>query len=285
MNTTAEKETEKTNHIVQIDVEGLISNKNPRLLKILPKFVISYLKRIIHQDEMNEFLKTNSDVYDIEFANRIIKLFNTNIRIVGEENIPKTGNPIVVSNHPLGGLDGIALISTVGKYRNDILFPVNDLLLYLQNLNGVFLPINKHGRNTSDAVREFDQAFSSPSNLILYFPAGMCSRKIKGKIVDLEWKKTVITKARKYNRPIVPVYFEGRNRNFFYNLANLRKFLGIKANFEMLYLADEMFHQHNKTFTLCFGKPIPAETFTREKTDAQWADWLREETYKLKQNI
>ena len=267
---------------VQIDVEGLIRAKNPRLLKLLPRFIVSYLKRIIHQDQINEFLLANKEVYDIDFADNILKMFNTKIKIVGEENIPKDGNPIVVSNHPLGGLDGIALISTIGKYRNDLVFPVNDLLLYLQNLNGVFLPINKHGRNSSDAVREFDQAFAAKDNLLLYFPAGMCSRKIKGQIVDLEWKKTIITKSKKYKREIVPIYFEGRNRNFFYNLSNLRKFFGIKANIEMLYLADEMYHQYNKTFTIYFGKPIAAETFTREKTDVQWAAWLREEVYKLK---
>lgn len=273
----------KDNEIIQIDIEGVIKAKNPRLLKALPRFVIRYLKRIIHQDVMNKFLVENNEVYDIDFANKVIELFNTKIVIVGEENIPKDGNPIIVSNHPLGGLDGIILISTMGKYRNDLVFPVNDLLLFLRNLNGIFLPINKHGRNPSEAVRIFDQAFASKTNALLYFPAGLCSRKIKGKIVDLEWKKTVITKAKKYQRDIVPIYFEGRNRNFFYNLSNIRKFFGIKANIEMLYLADEMFHQYNKTFTIYIGKPIPAETFTREKTDIQWAEWLKNKVYKLKE--
>lgn len=272
------------NEVIQIDVEGLIGSKNPKLLKLIPRFILRYVKRVIHQNEINDFLRKNNDVYNLDFANNILEMFNTSIKIVGEENIPRDGNPIIVSNHPLGGLDGIALISTVGKYRNDLVFPVNDLLLYLRNLNGIFLPINKHGRNSSDAVREFDNAFASKENALLYFPAGLCSRKIKGKIVDLEWKKTVITKAKKYQRDIVPVHFEGRNRNFFYNLANIRKFLGIKANIEMLYLPDEMYHQYNKTFTITFGKPISAATFTREKTDAEWAIWLKEEVYKLKQN-
>lgn len=282
-------DTELTNsstkpEIIQVDVEGLINAKKPRLLKILPGFVISYLKKIIHQKEMNVFLRENNEVYDIDFANSALRLFNTNVVVVGAENIPTDGNPIFVSNHPLGGLDGIALISTIGKYRNDLVFPVNDLLLYLRNLNGIFLPINKHGRNTSDAVREFDSAFASKENAVIYFPAGMCSRKRKGEIKDLEWKKTIVTKAKKYQREIIPIYFEGRNRNFFYNLSNLRLFFGIKTNIEMLYLADEMFHQKNKTFTIYFGKPIPAETFTREKTDVQWASWLKEIVYKIKQN-
>lgn len=279
--TTINSSNEK--EVIQIDVDGLLKAKNPRLLKIVPRLLLSYIKRIIHQDEINDFLRKNNEVYNLDFANNALEMFKTKIRIVGEENIPRDGNPIIVSNHPLGGLDGIALISTVGKYRQDLVFPVNDLLLYLRNMNGIFLPINKHGRNTSDAVREFDSAFASKENALLYFPAGLCSRKIKGKIVDLEWKKTVITKAKKYQRDIVPVHFEGRNRNFFYNLAMLRKFLGIKANIEMLYLPNEMYHQFNKTFTITFGKPIPASSFTREKTDAQWAQWLKDEVYKLKQ--
>jgi putative hemolysin len=276
-------ENNGTKAVIKIDVEGLLRAKNPQLLRILPRFVVSYIKRVIHQDEINDFLEKNNEVYNVDFADSALKLFNTKIKIVGIENIPKEGNQIVVSNHPLGGLDGIALISVIGKYRSDVVFPVNDLLLYLRNMNGIFLPINKHGRNSSDAVREFDQAFASKENVLLYFPAGLCSRKIKGKITDLEWKKTVVTKAKKYNRDIVPVYFEGRNRSFFYNLSNIRKFLGIKANIEMFYLADEMYHQQNKTFTIYFGKPISAATFTKEKTDAQWSAWLKSEVYKLKE--
>jgi len=273
-----------TTDIVQIDVEGLIKAKNPRLLKFLPGFIIRYLKRIIHQDEINKFLRENNDVHDVDFANKAIELFNTKIVIVGEENIPKEGNPIIISNHPLGGLDGIVLISTMGKYRNDLVFPVNDLLLFLRNLNGIFLPINKHGRNPSEAVRIFDEAFASKSNALLYFPAGLCSRKINGEIVDLEWKKTIITKAKKYQREIVPIYFDARNSNFFYNLSNIRKFLRIKMNIEMFYLANEMFKQYNKTFTIYIGKPIPASTFTREKTDLQWAQWLKDKVYSMNKN-
>jgi len=266
--------------VLQIDVDGLIASKNAKLYKLLPRFILSYLKRVIHQDEINDFLSKNQNVYNVDFADSAMIMLNAKIKIVGEENIPKTGNPILVSNHPLGGLDGIALISTLGKYRSDLIFPVNDLLLYLRNMNGIFLPINKHGRNPSESVRIFDQAFAD-ENLILYFPAGLCSRKTKGKIIDLEWKKTVITKAKKYKRDIVPVHFSGRNSNFFYNLANIRKFFGIKANIEMLYLADEMYNQKNATFTITFGKPISVETFTREKTDIQWAQWLKEQVYKI----
>lgn len=168
----------------------------------------------------------------------------------------------------------------MGKKRGDLFFPVNDLLLFLRNLNNIFIPINKHGRNSTEGIRQINQAFET-NGLILYFPAGLCSRKQKGEICDLEWKKTVISKAKQFKRDIIPVHFEGRNRNFFYNLANLRKWLGIKANIEMLYLSDEMYHQKNKTFTITIGNPISHEVFTKEKSDVEWANWLKGHVYSL----
>lgn len=275
-----EKELEDEKTELKIDVEELISSKSPKLKRFLPRFIINYLKNIIHQDEINVFLAKHKDLFGIDFADEVVRFFHTKINIVNPENIPLEGRYIVVSNHPLGGLDGIILISTFGKKRRDIFFPVNDLLLYLRNLNNIFIPINKHGRNSTDGVRQINKAFET-DGLILYFPAGLCSRKQKGEICDLEWKKTVISKAKQFKRDIIPVHFEGRNRNFFYNLAKIRKWLGIKANIEMLYLSDEMFHQQHKTFTITIGKPINHETFTKEKSDVDWAKWLKEHVYSL----
>lgn len=275
-----EKELEKENVAIKIDVEELIKSKSPKLNRFLPRFIINYLKRIIHQDEINDFLAKHRSTFGIDFANEVINLFQTKINVINSENIPAEGRYIIASNHPLGGLDGIVLISTFGEKRKDLFFPVNDLLLYLQNLNNIFIPINKHGKNSSEGVRKINQAFESDS-LILYFPAGLCSRKQKGKICDLEWKKTVVSKAKQYKRDIIPVHFEARNSNFFYNLAKLRKMFGIKANIEMLYLSNEMFKQKNKTFTITIGKPISHETFTKEKTDIEWSNWLKKEVYSL----
>ncbi len=239
-----------------------------------------YLKRIIHQDEVNKFLADHQNVYGVDFADAVIKFFNVKINVINPENIPETGRYLVVSNHPLGGLDGLALISTFGQKRKDLYFPVNDLLLYLQNMNNIFLPINKHGRNSSDAVRVINEKFASDA-LMLYFPAGLCSRKTKGEICDLDWKKTVVSKAKEYNRDIIPVHFEGKNSKFFYNLANFRKRLGLKANVEMLYLSDEMFKQNDQTFTITVGEPISHEEFTRDKKDVEWAQWIKTKVYEL----
>ena len=273
-------ETSETQKPLKIDLDQLLEDKSPRAKRFIPKFILRYLKRIIHQDEVNKFLADHQNVYVVDFADAVIKFFNVKINVINPENIPETGRYLVVSNHPLGGLDGLALISTFGQKRKDLYFPVNDLLLYLQNMNNIFLPINKHGRNSSDAVRVINEKFASDA-LMLYFPAGLCSRKTKGEICDLDWKKTVVSKAKEYNRDIIPVHFEGKNSKFFYNLANFRKRLGLKANVEMLYLSDEMFKQNDQTFTITVGEPISHEEFTRDKKDVEWAQWIKTKVYEL----
>ncbi|HHN48270.1 MAG TPA: glycerol acyltransferase [Bacteroidales bacterium] len=262
-----------------IDIERVFSEKNPRLAKLIPGFVFGYLKRVIHQNTLNDTLDRYKDKMGLDFIDLILKEFGVKIVVEGIENLPAEGRYIVAANHPLGGIDGMALMKVVGSVRKDILFPVNDLLLYLPNLKPLFIPINKHGRNV-DNIRIFDETFASDV-AVLYFPAGICSRKVKGKIVDLDWKKTFINRAKKFKRDVIPVYIRGRNSNFFYNLANWRVRLGIKANIEMLYLVDEMFKQKNKEILIRIGKPVPYKFFDSSKKDAAWAEYMKEHVYSL----
>lgn len=266
-----------------IELEKVISSKNSRIVKMIPGFILRYLKRVIHQDELNEAMSRLRDYHGLPFVDLILKEFGADIQVQGLENIPSQGRLIIASNHPLGGLDGMALMNVVGQVRNDIVFPVNDLLMYVSNIKELFIPINKHGSNAQN-LQIMDETFAS-GKTILYFPAGLCSRKSKGMIKDLEWKKTFISKARKFERDIIPTYVEGRNSNFFYNLANLRKRLGVKANIEMLYLVDEMFKQRGKVIRIRFGKPIPWTTFTREKNDKEWSALVKKHVYLLGSGI
>ena len=274
-----------------IDVRSLFAAKNPRLLKIIPRFFFTIIKRILHQDTVNLYIYNHRDKSGLAFVDAILKEFGVNIEAGNagrsmEGNvdpgpvIPRTGRFIIASNHPLGGLDGLALMHVAGKIRPDVIFPVNDLLMFIPGLKPLFIPINKHGKNTEN-VEIIHRTFAS-GQTILYFPAGLVSRKQKGgAIVDLDWKKTFVTQARRYGRDIIPVYISGRNTNLFYNLANLRKKLGIKANIEMLLLPDEMFRQKNKTIRLTFGDPIPCSTLDHSHTDLEWAAIIREKVYSL----
>jgi len=219
-----------------------------------------------------------SDPYD--FIEDILSTFGAKIIVEGKENLPENKRLLMVANHPLGGLDGLVFMKTVHDIYGELRFPVNDLLLNLPSLNKVFLPVNKHGAITKDSFMAIEQAYRSDFP-ILYFPAGLCSRKIKGKIIDLEWKRSIINNSVKHQRDIVPVYIEGQNSNFFYNLANLRKALLLKANIEMLFLVDEMFKQKNQRICIRFGKPIPWQNFDSSKTPEQWTDFVRQKTYEM----
>lgn len=263
-----------------VDVENIIASKNKNLLKWLPPFLISYLKKIVHQDLVNEFLHRNKHLYGLDFAKAILDEFGVSVSWEGLENIKPNQRVIIASNHPLGGMDGIALMHVIGQVRKDIQFPVNDILMSLPNLKELFVPINKHGSNMENA-RIIDQAFESDA-ITLFFPAGLVSRKQSKGIMDLEWKKTFIRKARTYKRDIIPTFIQGRNSNWFYGLSKWRKRLGIKANLEMLYLVDEMAKQRGKEINIKFGPSISYETFDRSKTDVIWAEEVKEMVYKMK---
>jgi len=278
------EESSKEKNFLKIDVGEVLKSKNPALAKAVPSFVISYLKRIIHQDEINELLKRYGHLKDAEFISATLEFFEIRYQVYGKENIPSGGRYFFVSNHPLGGLDGLVFMNELSKYFRDIKFPVNDILMNIENLSGIFLPINKHGGQAKDAIRSLEEAYASASQ-ILYFPAGLCSRKRGGVIKDLGWHKSFISKAIQHKRNIVPAFLSGRNSNFFYNLANIRTFLGIKSNIEMLYLPDEMFSQKGKEISLVFGKVIPWQTFDHSRSLPEWAEWVKSRSYELESMV
>lgn len=270
------------NCIKPVYLEQIFKSKNPALAKMIPGFIYSYLKKIIHQNDINDFITRYGDRKGLDFSDAILEYLNVSYRVIGEENLPSSdGRYIFVSNHPLGGPDGIILISFLGTHYPELKFPVNDLLLNLKNLNNIFLPVNKHGAQAKDAVAAIERAYASNCQMIM-FPAGLVSRKQKGIIKDLEWQKSFVSKAIQHQRDIVPIFIDGKNSNFFYNLANFRKKIGLKANLEMLYLPDETFKQHNKTFTIHIGQPIPWQNLDKTQKPLEWAQTIKETVYRLK---
>lgn len=263
-----------------IDIEQLIGAKNPTLLKWLPRFVLRYLKRIIHQDEVNSFIESQKGVDAEGFCKAVIPYIGVDVSIEGLGNVPKSGGCIFVSNHPLGGMDAMALVEEIYSVRPDMRFIVNDLLLNLPNLKGMFQGVNKHGKNASESLKGINELFASDKAIFL-FPAGLVSRRKKGQVKDLVWKKTFITRSKKYSTPVVPIKIEGQLGDFFYRLSNFREALGVKANIEMLYLVNELYKQKEKSIHIKIGKPISSDTFSSEKKDQEWADWVKQTTYQL----
>jgi putative hemolysin len=252
--------------------------------KRVPRFLVSWLKRRLHQDEVNAFLEKEGDIQGVPWVEDVVEYLGMKLVIEGEENLPSSEDPkryTFVSNHPLGGLDGVALGAVLGsRYEGQIKYLVNDLLMNLPGLAPLCIPINKTGKQSRQFPLMVEAGFKSENHIIM-FPAGLCSRKQKGVIRDLPWNKTFITKSVETQRDIVPIHFGGRNSEKFYRIANICKFFRLKFNVAMIYLVDEMFGNRDKTFVVKIGKPIPWQTFDKSRTPLQWAQYVQDEVYKL----
>ncbi len=266
--------------VKQIDLKAVIADKNPTLARRMPGFLLSYLNRILHVGEINEFLRKHHADEGMVFAEAGIQYLDLHFNITGIERLKAEDRPIIVSNHPLGGLDGIAMLTVVGRQLGSVKLLVNDFLMNITNLRSMFVPVNKHGSNRA-YKSQIDRVVAGDDPLII-FPAGVCSRKLSYGIYDLEWNKSFIKMARNSGRKVVPAFSGGRNSNFFYNLANIRRKLKIRSNIEMLYLVNEMVKQRHVTLDMIFGTPIPGETFTDTYSDWLWARHLREHVYRLR---
>ena len=272
--------TEKT-----IDIDELIRSKMGHKEKYVPSFVINWLKHVVHQDEVNKFLWESRHKIGVDWLEECVHYLDMTLIIEGEENLPnKDDNHLYtfVSNHPLGGEDGVALGAILGRhYEGKVKYLVNDLLMNLPGLAPLCIPVNKTGTQAKQFPAVVEACFKSDNHIIM-FPAGLCSRRQNGIIRDLPWKKTFITKSVETHRDVIPIHFSGHNSNFFYNLANAGKILGLKMNIAMLYLVDEMYKNVHKEFRITIGKPIPWQKFDKSKTPMEWAKYVQNQVYDLK---
>ncbi|MCR5270397.1 MAG: glycerol acyltransferase [Prevotella sp.] len=273
------KQMEKT-----IDIDKVLKGKMGSKARWVPSPLVWWLKHIVHEDQINEFLWSARDLKGTPWLKAAINFLNVKIEVRGLENLPAKDDPkryTFVSNHPLGGIDGIAIGSVIGEHYDDnFRYLVNDLLMNLPGLAPLCIPINLTGKQSRNFPAMIEAGFKADTH-ILMFPAGLCSRKRNGKICDLQWKKTFIAKSIETHRDVVPIYFEGHNSNFFYRLSNISDRYVKKVNIAMLFLADEMFKNTGNTFTITFGKPIPWESFTNDKTPTEWAKTVQKQVYEL----
>ncbi len=263
-----------------IDVEKILKEKAYKLYRWLPGFAINWLKRKLHEDEINQAMVDLKDDEGLVFNAKALDRLGSKLETTHLDLVPKTGNIIIAANHPLGGLDGMNLIRAVGQVRPDVRFFVNDILKNLKNFGDIFVAVNKTGSSSASSLRTMEDTFMSDC-AVLFFPAGLVSRKQKGQVRDLRWKKSFVTQAIDHKRMIQPVFIEGENSGFFYNFANFRKWVGIKANIEMLFLPDEMFEAKNKVVKIHFSKPFDSAILDNSKTHHQWSDLIYQFIYSL----
>lgn len=265
-----------------VDLDRILAEKMGNKARWIPTFVRNWLKRIVHEEQVNQFLWDSRHLTGTAWLTACVRHLDMDLQVEGLEHLPQDGRRLTfVSNHPLGGPDGVALGSIIGQhYGDNYRYLLNDLLLHLPALKAVGVGINKTGSQGRDFPRRVEQIFASPHHVIL-FPAGLCSRRQGGVVRDLPWRKTFVVKSVEHQRDVVPVFFSGHNSDRFYRLANLCQALHLKVNVAMLFLADEMYRNAHKSFRVVFGRPIPWQTFDHSRTPQQWAQWVQDEVYKL----
>lgn len=274
------------NQPISIDVSQVVKSKLGSRSRYIPSFVLKGLARLICQDGLNDLLESNFPRRGADFCEGVLDSLGVSLKVGGEENMPAGKRVIVVSNHPLGGLDGITMIAWLSRYyKSDVHFVVNDMLMAVEPLSECFIPVNKTGGQSRKYAEEFDRILAGDDPVVIY-PAGLCSRLgDDGRVADLRWQKMVVNKAIESRRDIVPVYFDGRNSRSFYRIARWRRRLGIKFNFEMILLPREVFRSAGKVFTLTIGAPVAWQTLEGGASAQATADALRDAVYALRDNM
>lgn len=272
-----------TGDTIRIDIDAVLRERVPRYYRFIPRFLVRKLERIVCQDQLNEMLRVNSGKTGSAFCRGVIDHLNIKVDFHGEDNFPPDSRVVIVSNHPLGGLDGMIYIDYIARrYGIEPRFVVNDLLMAVTPLREVFLPVNKHGKQSRDSLRALDEALAGDRPVII-FPAGLVSRRGKGgAIADLQWQKMFVNKCKEFKRPIIPAFFNGQNSSFFYNFAKFRTNLGLKFNIEMIYLPSEVFKSCNARYSVTFGPAIGWETLAAGSRARATADSIRQTAYGLK---
>ena len=268
----------------QIDIAAVLRQKASKLSRRIPRFAVEWLRRTVRERDINHILASYWELPPQEFIRACFREWDVAYSTVGLEKLDPAGRYLFVANHPFGGMDGMMLADKLVERFGDARVVVNDLLMHIEPLRPLWIPVNKHGAQNADYARRFDEAFAGDLP-ILTFPAGLCSRRIGGRITDTEWKTSFLKKAAASGRTIVPVFVEGRLSNFFYRVDRIRKALGVKFNIEMLWLPDEMFSQGGKHFRLVFGDPISTAELQRFGSLREQTEEVRRKTYFLEKTL
>lgn len=270
-----------TDKAIKIDVGEVLAQKLGSKARYVPRAVVRLVEKLIHQEELNGLLESNFPKRGAEFCEGVLADLDVKLEIEGQEHMPENPRCLIVSNHPLGGLDGIAMIAWLSRhYGRPVHFVVNDMLMVVDPLSDCFVPVNTVGKQNRHSAEALDSVLAGNDPVVIY-PAGLVSRLgADGTVADLRWRKMAVTKAIESRRDVVPVYFDGANSPSFYKWARRRTRLGIKFNYEMVLLPREVFRARGKTFRLLVGEPLGWQTLDAANPTGQ-AEALRSLVYSL----
>lgn len=266
-----------------INISSVIRESNLKVLKRSPDFIITWIEKIIRQEEMNQILTKYSEYKGVDFLTKIVEEFNIKIEVEGSENLPENSRCFFLSNHPFGIIDGLVLTKIVSDKYGALKSIGNEAFMYVPHLWPLIAAVNVFGRNSKEYVTALEKTYDSDIP-ITHFPAGEVSRLYRLKVQDCRWQKSFVTKAISCERNIVPFFIIGRNSGFFYFVSSVRRMLGIKANIELILLPSEMFRKKNKTIKVKIGKLILSEKFDKTFSHTDWAQEIRKYVYDLGYN-
>jgi len=267
--------------IIKESIENIISENLKINNKYLSKFLMFLLFKIIKLTEIDKLSKDLNDLKDKDFIESLFDYLNFSYKISQKDlyKIPTESKLIVISNHPLGALDGLALCHLVSQVRNDYKIVANSVLGIIKQISSIIIPLNLYNPQTQkSSVLEIEKSLID-DNALIFFPAAEVSRYgLKG-IKDNKWKKGVVQFASKYNVPVLPVYIEGRNSYLFYLVSLFSKRLSI------LLLSRELFNKKNKSISIQVGNLITSDSFNKNNIAAKiQIKLLRKHVYKIPKN-
>lgn len=265
-----------------IDIELLINQRNPDFFEkyplIIKKLAVKLLKRILHLDKINQFMSINEYIKNYEFIDSLFDYldFSYTLSERSKKRIPSEGKLVIVANHPLGGLDGLALLKAVSEVRKDVKIVANDILISIENLRELFLAYDLFSPSSQkNNIKAIENALNN-DEAVIFFPAGEVSRMNPNGIKDKKWKKGPIKFAMKMQAPILPAYIDARNSFAFYFASLVYNPLG------MLLLPNELFNKRGKSINIRFGDLIPNSAFSATKLSAKVnANLLRKHTLNI----
>jgi len=266
--------------VKEIDIKQLIESKAPEFFEKKPafvnKFILFALTKLLKLKEINEFIRNNQNNIGLDFINSLFDTLGFSYKISDRDKnkIPSEGRLVIVSNHPLGGLDGLALVKAIREVRPDARIVANDLLMKVENLSDVFLPLDIYSISSQRTqIATIEQALLNEEAVII-FPSGKVSRLSFKGIRDRKWLNGATKFSTKTSAPILPIFIKGRNSLLFYFSALINDKLG------MLMLPGELFRHRRKAITILVGEIIPSKLFNVLKPKVL-AKLLLQHTYKL----
>ncbi|MCX7089166.1 MAG: lysophospholipid acyltransferase family protein [Methylococcales bacterium] len=243
------------------------------------KFLLKTLKKLIHQDEFNEVIAKNQHLRGFAFLDKLLHYFKFNYQIgnTSFNNIPSEGRLLIVANHPIGTLDGLALVKLVRSVRPDVRIVANRVLSQMEPLQSVFLSVDVLAghQNLRATYRAMLEALENESALII-FPAGEVSRITPKGIRDGLWQSGFIKLARRAKCSVLPVHIKAKNSAWFYSLSTVYKPLGT------LWLVNEMFNKRHQEIKFKVGAPIPHTALAEsDESDEQLSQRFRKHVLNL----